>query len=177
MSLVNRYRAYSTKEGRQMSTMMSAPAVVRDGSNELWWYGGRVGIKLTGAHTGGHFGMWVWDGVRGAASPLHVHHHDEEYFFVVDGEARLFVGDERIDARAGDLVTLPRDVPHAYLITSPTARLIGMASPGGFESFFTELAAPVVDGEPPAAPPDIAAMVRAAAARGIDVLGPPPELD
>ena len=160
-----------------MSTAASAPIMVRDCAEQLWWYGGRIGIKLTGAQTGGRFGMWVWDGVRGAASPLHVHHREEEYFFVVDGEARLFVGDQRIDARAGDLVALPRDVPHAYLITSPTARLIGMASPGGFESFFSELAAPVVDGEPPAAPPDIADVIRAGAARGIEMLGPPPQLD
>ena len=58
----------------------------------------------------------------GAASPLHAHHREEECFFVAEGEARLFVGDQRIDARAGDLVALPRDAPHAYLITSPTAR-------------------------------------------------------
>ena len=160
-----------------MSSTTSLPAVVRDHAEELWWYGGRISIKLTGAQTGGRLGMWVWDGVLGAASPLHVHHREEEYFFVAEGEARLFVGDERIDARAGDLAALPREVPHAYLITSPTARLIGMASPGGFESFFSELAAPVVEGEPPAAPPDVADMVRAGAARGIDVLGPPPQLD
>ena|SRR5690349_20727133 len=160
-----------------MSTSMSAPAVVRDRTDELWWYGGRISIKLTGAQTGGRLGMWVWDGSAGAASPAHVHHREEEYFFVVEGEARLLVGDERIDARAGDLVVLPRDVPHAYLITSPTARLIGMACPGGFESFFSELATPVVDGEPPAAPPDVSDMVRAAAARGIDLVGPPPQLD
>jgi hypothetical protein len=142
-----------------VSSVTSLPAV-RDREEELWWYGGRISIKLTGPQTGGRLGMC-----------------EEEYFFVVDGEARLFVGDERIDARAGDLVALPRDVPHGYLITSPTARLIGMASPGGFESFFTELGAPIVDGEPPAAPPDVADMVRAGAARGIDLLGPPPELD
>lgn len=160
-----------------MSTAASAPALVRDRSEELWWYAGRIAIKLTGAQTGGRLGMWMWDGVRGATSPLHMHHREEEYFFVVHGEARMFAGDERIDVRAGDLVTLPRDVPHAYLITSPTARLIGMTSPGGFESFFSELGTPVVEGQPSAAPPDVADMVRACAARGIEVLGPPPQLD
>jgi quercetin dioxygenase-like cupin family protein len=160
-----------------MSAAASAPSVVRDRDEELWWYGGRISVQLTGAQTGGRVGTWVWDGARGAASPLHVHHREEEYFFVVDGEARLVVGGQRIDARAGDLVALPREVPHAYLITSPTARLIGMASPGGFESFFSELATPVVEGEPPAAPPEVADMVRAAAARGVDILGPPPALD
>jgi len=160
-----------------MLTATLAATAVRDRANELWWYGGRLSIKLTAAQTGGRLGTWVWDGVGGAAAPLHVHHREEEYFYVVDGEARLFVGGERIDARAGDLVALPRDVPHAYLISSPTARVIGMASPGGFESFFSELATPVVDREPPAAAPDVAAMVIAAAARDVDVLGPPPKLD
>jgi hypothetical protein len=77
----------------------------------------------------------------------------------------------------GDLVALPRDVPHAYLITSETARLVGMASPGGFESFFVELGTPVVEGGPPAAAPDPALMARTAAAHGVEIVGPPPSLD
>ena len=47
-----------------------------------------------------------------------------------------------------------------------------MASPGGLASFSGELAAPVVEGEPSAAPPDAADMLRAGATRGVDVLRP-----
>jgi hypothetical protein len=51
-----------------------------------------------------------------------------------------------------------REIPHAYLIASQTARLVGTVSPGGFESFFTELGAPVVPGAPAPPPPGIEAM-------------------
>ena len=143
----------------------------------VWWYGGQVAVKLTGAGTEGRVGMWLWEARRGAAAPVHVHSREDEYFLVVEGQARLFLGDGRIDAEPGDLVVLPRGVPHAYLITSETARLVGMASPGGFESFFAELGTPVVEGEPPAPAPEPALMARTAAAYGVEIVGAPPTLE
>ena len=119
----------------------------------------------------------VWDAHRGAASPVHVHSREDEYFLLVDGHARLFVGDGHIDAGPGDLAVLPRGVPHAYLIASETARLVGMVCPGGFESFFTERGTPVVEGQPPAPAPELALMARTSAAYGVEILGPPPTLD
>ena len=164
-------------EAAVASATLATPRRVPAAAGRLWWYGGQVAVKLTGDATEGRVGMWVWDRHRGAASPVHVHSREEEYFLVVEGRARLFVGDAHIDAGPGDLVALPRGVPHAYLITSETARLVGMASPGGFESFFAELGTPVVEGEPPAPAPEPALMVRTAAAYGVEILGPPPTLD
>ena len=166
----------STEAGVASATL-AAPRHVPAAAGRVWWYGGQVAVKLTGADTDGRVGMWLWEAQRGAAGPVHVHRREDEYFLVIDGQARLFVGDGHIDAGPGDLVALPRGVPHAYLITSETARLVGMASPGGFESFFAELGTPVVEGEPPAAAPDPAMMARTAAAHGVEVLGPPPTLD
>jgi mannose-6-phosphate isomerase-like protein (cupin superfamily) len=166
----------STEVGVASATLPT-PRHVPAAAGRLWWYGGQVAVKLTGADTDGRVGVWFWEAHRGAAAPVHVHRHEEEYFLVVDGQARLFVGDRHIDAGPGDLVALPRGVPHAYLITSETARLVGMASPGGFESFFAELGTPVVEGEPPAAAPDPALMARTAAVHGVEILGPPPTLD
>jgi quercetin dioxygenase-like cupin family protein len=159
------------------SDALATPRHIPAGTDKVWWFGGTVAVQLTGADTGGRFGMWLWDAQRGATAPVHVHRREDEYFLVVAGRAVLFVGDERIDAGPGDLVVLPRGIPHAYLVTSETARLVGMASPGGFESFFSELGTPVVDGEPPAAPPDPALMARTAALHGVEMLGPPPTLD
>ncbi|WP_082540378.1 cupin domain-containing protein [Bosea sp. Leaf344] len=44
---------------------------------------------------------------------LHVHPYDE-VFIVVAGNARFFVGDEVIDATAGDIVLGPAGVPHRF---------------------------------------------------------------
>lgn len=134
-------------------------------------------MKLTAAQTDGHIGMWLWVARRGAAAPLHVYHREDEQFLVMDGQIRFFIGEQHIDAQPGDLVYLPREVPHAYLVTSETSRGVGTATPGGFESFFTELRAPVKPGAPEAPPPAIEDMAAAAARRGIEILGPPPTLD
>jgi mannose-6-phosphate isomerase-like protein (cupin superfamily) len=147
------------------------------GAHEVWWLDSKVDVKLTASQTDGRAGMWIWLAQRGAASPLHVHHREEEQFLVIDGQARFVIGDQRLDARPGDLVFLPREIPHAYLVTSQTARLVGTVTPGGFESFFTELGAPVVPGAPAAPPPAIEAMAATAPQYGIDILGPPPTLD
>jgi mannose-6-phosphate isomerase-like protein (cupin superfamily) len=157
--------------------MLTAPVHARAGSREVWWIDSRVDVILAADQTGGHAGMWLWHARRGAASPLHLHRREDEQFLVVDGTARFVVGDERIDAGPGDTVLLPRDVPHAYLVTSETARLVGSVTPGGFEAFFTRLGAPVIPGAPEGPPPSVAAMAGAAPELGIEILGPPPALD
>lgn len=150
---------------------------VPGGAHEVWWLDSTVDIKLTAAQTDGHVGMWLWVARSGAAAPLHVHHREDEQFLVVDGLIRFFIGEQRLDAEAGDLVFLPRQVPHAYLVISETSRGVGAATPGGFESFFAELGTPVEPGASAAAPPAMDAMAAAAARLGIEILGPPPTLD
>jgi mannose-6-phosphate isomerase-like protein (cupin superfamily) len=140
----------------------------------VWWIDSTLEVKLTAAQTEGHIGMWLLMATRGAASPLHVHHREDEQFLVIDGRVRFVLGDQPLDARPGDLTLLPRDLPHAFVVTSERARLIGVVTPGGFESFFTDLATPVMPGAPPAAPPTIAAMTAAAPAYGLEILGPAP---
>jgi quercetin dioxygenase-like cupin family protein len=152
-------------------------SLARAGSNQVWWFDSVVDVKLTASLTDGHVGLWYWIGRRGAASPLHVHHREDEQFLVVDGQIRFFIEDERIDAGPGDLVFLPREIPHAYLVTSDTVKAVGMVTPGGFEAFFTDAGAPVVAGETSGPPPGTAAMVDAALRHGVEVLGPPPALD
>ena len=148
---------------------------VGEGSAERWWIAGsRVAIKLTAEQTHGHAGMWEWDAPRGAATPLHVHRREDEEFVVLEGTARFLVAERRIDAAAGDVVFLPLGVPHAYIITSERARVLGMVTPGGHERFFAEVGAPA-DG--PRAEPDRAAMAAAGARLGVEILGPPPSLD
>ena len=147
------------------------------GAHEVWWLDSRDDVKLTASHTDGRAGMWIWVARRGAASPLHMHHREEEQFLVTEGQARFTIGEQTLDAGPGDLVFLPREVPHAYLITSDTARVVGTVTPGGFETFFTDLGTPVVPGAPEAPPPAIEAMTATAARYGIEILGPPPHLD
>ena len=47
-------------------------------------------------------------------APLHVHHADDECWYVLDGRLGFFVGDEELEAGPGDAVFVPAGVPHAY---------------------------------------------------------------
>ena len=112
----------------------------------------------------------------GAGSPLHVHHNEDEWFYVTEGELAFWVGGELIKPPAGSFVYGPRDVPHTFEVTSPEARFLLVAEPAGFENFMRELSEPAQSLTlPPASvqPPDPVRMMATAAEYGIEILGPP----
>lgn len=47
-------------------------------------------------------------------APLHVHHADDEAWYVLEGALRFRVGDEEVEASAGGAVLAPRGAPHTY---------------------------------------------------------------
>ena len=78
---------------------------------------------------------------RTLAAPMHVHEHEDEYSYVLEGEVGVQIGDEVLYAQAGDLVFKPRGVWHAFWNrTDEPARLLEIISPGGFQRYFAELA-------------------------------------
>jgi len=93
---------------------------------------------------------------RTLAAPMHVHQHEDEYSYVLEGEVGVQIGDDVLYARPGDLVAKPRGVPHAFWNrTDEPARLLEIISPGGFERYFAELA-PLIP--PQAAQPEFEAI-------------------
>jgi quercetin dioxygenase-like cupin family protein len=150
-----------------------------EGLADVWWKTGRVTVKVAGAETGDAFAQIEVDGPRGDATPVHVHHNEDETFYVLEGEVTVLVGDERIDLVAGDFVFAPRDVPHAYVVRSERSRMLSTISPAGIEQLFVSLGTPVADAEPPTemVMPPMQEMARLFAAHGCEILGPPPTLD
>ena len=143
-------------------------------ATEVWWIDSRVAVTLTAEESGGQLGTWLWEARGGAAAPLHVHEREDEQFLVVDGSVGFVIGDERLTAGAGESVFLPRRVPHAYVVLSESARVVGSATPGGFEAFFSELGTPIIPGEPEAPGPSIPELAAGAPRFGVTILGPPP---
>lgn len=145
---------------------------------DVWWKTGRITVKTRGAETGGRFSQVEIDDPRGSAPPLHIHHQEDETFYVLEGELTVFAGDERIDATAGDFVFVPSGVPHAYLVRSERARMLVTFSPAGFEEVFVELGLPANGTEAPleAVHPAPEEFARLFAPYGCEIVGPPPEL-
>lgn len=154
--------------------MATKPASVvhhRTHTRRVSWIDGLVEVVLTAAESDGQLGMWSFTGAAGAAAPLHVHHNEDEQFHILEGTVTFFVGEERIEAGPGDVVNLPRGVPHAYHNTSEV-RAVGSCTPGGFEAFFLEAGKPPDSGDGPSIPE----MAAAAQKVGVEILGPPPTL-
>ncbi len=113
---------------------------------------------------------------RGGGSPLHVHHKEDEWFYVLEGELTIWVGGQTVVVGAGAFVFGPRDVPHTFAVSSEQARFLLVTEPAGFEGFVRALAVTATAPEiPPAptAPPDMQPVLRAAAEHGLEILGPP----
>jgi len=149
-----------------------------EGLADVWWKTGRVTVKVAGAETGNAFSQIEVDDPRGGGTPVHVHHDEDETFYILAGEVTFLVGDEQIDVAAGDFLFAPRDIPHAYVVRSERSRILSTISPAGIEQLFVSLGSPVVGAEPPtdAVMPPMPEMARLFAAHGAEILGPPPSL-
>jgi quercetin dioxygenase-like cupin family protein len=154
-----------------------APIALGPGEGEaIWFLGTYASIKASAETTAGRVSVIEHLSPRGAGSPLHVHHREDEWFYVIEGELTLWVGGRVINAPAGSFVYGPRDIPHTFTVTSDTARFLLVTEPGDFASFMRTLSEPAAEAAiPPPAnePPDVAAMVEVAATCEIEILGPP----
>ena len=61
-------------------------------------------------------------------APLHVHHADDEAWYVLEGRLGFSLGDRRVEIAAGESVLAPRGTPHAYwnAHAAPTRYLLVM---------------------------------------------------
>jgi quercetin dioxygenase-like cupin family protein len=150
-----------------------------DGIQDVWWMTGRITVKAGPEETGNAFSQFEVNDPRGSAPPLHVHHNDDEAFYVLDGEVTVFVGDQRIDLATGDFCFAPRGIQHTWIVRSERARMLVTISPSGTEQLFVSLGIPVTGSEAPTQPvmPPMADVARLFGAQGVEILGPPPSLD
>jgi quercetin dioxygenase-like cupin family protein len=127
---------------------------------------GRVRILAGGEATGGALGLVeMVEAPAGDMPPLHVHHAQDEGFYVLEGEVTLYTPGDQTTLRAGDYLLAPRGVPHTYRVGDAPARWLVTSVPAGFEQFVA-----AASDRPDAGPEELA---RLAAEHGIEILGPP----
>jgi quercetin dioxygenase-like cupin family protein len=132
--------------------------------------GARVRILAGAADTGGACAVLDYRMPAGyAGPPAHVHPGFDEIFSVVAGELTVRLDDDVVLARPGDTVVVPGTTAHTFAnLTSDEARVLMVFTPGGFESYFEELAALLAD-----QPPDGDAIGKLAERHGVRTVGPP----
>jgi quercetin dioxygenase-like cupin family protein len=146
-----------------------------DEGQSVWFASTRLTVKASSPSTGGSLTLIHATVAPGFASPLHVHHREDEAFYVLDGSVRYVCGDETFDAGARSFVFLPRDIPHAYKVVGDRpARWLLLGAPSGMEGYFIEGGTPALDGGISPQTIDPQKMAAVGARYGVETLGPPP---
>ena len=96
----------------------------------------------------------------------HLHYDQDEWFYAIEGEFIVEVGQERIKLNPGDSLLAPRQVPHvwAHVGDARGRMLIAFMPAGQMEAFFREVT------RANAMPPQDPELWRA---HGMELLGPP----
>ena len=97
--------------------------------------------------------------------PLHLHHEQDEFWYVISGEYWFQIGSERYEAQPGDCLLGPRGLPHAYTcVGSSIGRLlVGFTPAGRMQEYF----------ERPRTPGVYVADAALYREYGMELLGPP----
>ncbi len=142
----------------------------------MWLLGELYTIKVAVEDTGGAFGLFEAMVPPGSGTPPHIHHPNDETFYVLEGEAEFMAEGDIIKATAGSSVYVPRGTLHNYTNVGTTpATFVVVVTPAGFEKMLEELgtAAPG-SSAPPFGQEDIDRLLEVAPKYGLEVV-PPPE--
>jgi mannose-6-phosphate isomerase-like protein (cupin superfamily) len=100
---------------------------------------GRIPLatKLSSQDTGGALYVFEHRNMGNGGPPRHVHHSQDEWFYVIQGEFAVEVGEKKYRLKPGDSLFAPRKIPHAWAhVSDQPGTLITLASPAGtFETF------------------------------------------
>ena len=164
-------RATPVEDGAVGSTAL-APGAGRS----VWFSGTLMTIKAGAAQTNGAYMVVECLLAPGFGPPPHIHHEDDEAFYILEGELSGTCGEHSWRGGAGTFVLLPRGVPHGFRVESATpARLLQLGNGSGFERFIAEAGAPAqtLTIPPPPGEAEIARMLAAAPKYGIEIPPPP----
>ena len=165
--------ARATNHGDADEPRLKPAFVARDEGEARRWGGGLAVIKASAADTGGQMTILEVTEPPGIEAPLHVHHNEDEAFWVLEGDVTLEIGETTIKAHVGDYAFGPRGIPHRYTVGERGCRMLFVLTPGGFENLVMGMSEPAgARTLPPSSSkqPDIAQIKAIAAAHGSEVL-------
>jgi mannose-6-phosphate isomerase-like protein (cupin superfamily) len=105
--------------------------------------GGRVRELVPAATTDGRVTLLEHRlAPRSLGSPVHTHARTVEISVVTEGRLGILLGEDELEAVAGDVVVKPAGIPHAFWNPADEpARFVELLTPSGFERYFAELGA------------------------------------
>ena len=116
----------------------------------LWVLGDLYTFKVVGEDTGGSFSLIEGQVQSENGPPPHIHHREDETFYVLEGEFSFLHGDITFTATAGSFVYIPKGTLHTFKnIGTSQGRFLAIITPAGFEKFFEEIGEPAIDKSSP----------------------------
>src|SRR5262245_25816476 len=122
---------------------MASPLLIRKGEGKKTIMIGPDpwSFRITGADIDGRFDFIEATITHLQGPPLHLHHEQDDTFFVIEGILTVQVDDELFDLHAGDLVCAPKGVPHTFAnVEKELVRVINIMTPGGFDRVMEDYA-------------------------------------
>jgi len=142
----------------------------------LYLVGDLYTFKVTGEETNGALGLWEAVIPPQAGPPPHIHHREDESFYVLEGEIEFLEDERTFLAGAGSFVHIPRGTLHRFKnVGTKSSRALMMVMPAGLEKMFEEIATPATDPSappPPPGPEDVEKLLAVAPKYGLEI--PPP---
>jgi quercetin dioxygenase-like cupin family protein len=171
----------TAEEANRMTLMQAIDHYVRrpGPDSSLTAIGHLFTVYAGGEDTGGRLSVIECTIRKGMEPPAHIHHVEDEAFYVLSGLWRFRCGDAQSEVGPGGFVMLPRGVAHTFTVDADGARALMVTTPGGrLEAAFRDLGTPALEQALPPAPdgppPDdqIARIVAAFARHDIEFLPP-----
>ncbi len=162
-----------------LMTITTAPtttgyALAAGEGERIWIVGDTMTLKATGDSTNGALVLLENLTVPGGGPPPHVHTHEDEFFYALDGTFEIRIGEEVAQVGPGGFAFVPRGTVHNFRNTGdePARILVGF-TPAGMDGFFRAAGRPATDDGP--APPvdhdEIARSMAAAPRYGMELAG------
>lgn len=125
--------------------------------NSFWVLGDLYTFKVTGKQTNGAFTVFYQIVHPQSGPPPHVHHREDEAFYVLEGRFSFLCGDKQSVFEAGSFVYIPKGTLHTFKnIEEQPGRLLVTITPAGLEEFFYAIGTPAADlTTPPAFDPSV----------------------
>jgi mannose-6-phosphate isomerase-like protein (cupin superfamily) len=131
--------------------------------------GGEISVKVSGRDTHGAFAVFEIPTAPSSGPPLHFHHIENEWFYILQGEHEFQMGDRHYRVGAGGSIFGPRLLPHTWVnVSNSPGRMLTITQPAGtLEGFFVEFAGLARE------PGDPAALARLFEKFSMKIVGPP----
>src|ERR671921_1757092 len=138
------------KDERAMGA--AVPIIRGEGEGErLWFAGGGVHVwKATAEETDGAFNLVEDRMQKGKTTPLHTHPNLDETLIVLEGEILVYAEGREHRVGPHGVAVAPRGDAHAFMVTSQSALILFLQTPGSGEAFYRDASEPATAETDPA---------------------------